>query len=974
MGIQVNPNFIKHAETPIPSLNLIVEHYEHKQTAAKHFHLASENKENVFLVGLKTVPTDSKGVAHILEHTALCGSKNYPVRDPFFMMIRRSLNTFMNAFTSSDWTAYPFASLNKKDFSNLLDVYLDAVFFSNLDELDFCQEGHRVEFEEMENAQSPLVYKGVVYNEMKGAMSSPVSVLWQTLTKYVFPTSTYHYNSGGEPEDIPELSYAELKQFYEMHYHPSNAFLFTYGDIPANEHQARFHERALQHFEKSNAKVIVPTEKRYTSPQYFQETYALDENEPLENKTHVVLGWLLGESSNVKSRLVATLLSSVLLDNGSSPLRFALENTKLGLAPSPLCGLEDSNREMVFMCGLEGTNSENKDSIEAMILQVLQDVADSGVEQSRLDAALHQLELGQKEITGGGYPYGLQLILDMLPVAIHEGDTVSALDLDAEINHLREQSKDPAYFKQLVQELLIDNNHRVCLTLEPDHSLSQQKEEAELKKLQALKSTLDEEQKQAIIDRSIALIKRQEQVDDESILPKVGVEDVPEEMYIASGDDRMIKQMPAGIYQQGTNGIVYQQMIVELPKMDSTLIDVLPLYTRCMTELGSANRSYLETQALMDQVTGGISTYTSLRSNTDDVQKSQAYLIVSGKALARNHTQLSDLLMETFFSTRFDELDRIREIVSQHRSSKENSITGNGHGLAMMAACAGMSPLANLRHELRGMQGIKKLKALDGTLDESVSLANLAERFSAISALLQTAPRQILLVGESSNTEGMFEYQKKTWASIDNDTKDFSAFSLPEIHEKTQQFWVTNTQVNFCAKAYPTVPVNHKDAAALMVLGGFMKNGFLHRVVREQGGAYGGGAGYDSDAGAFRFYSYRDPRLMETLEDFDRSIDWVLSSKHDALKLEEAILGVISSFDKPSSPAGEAKNAFHNRLFGRDKAQRQAFRKAILSVSTEDLKGVTERYLKPDMASTALLSNQATLDELSETSLDIHHL
>ncbi|HFE36890.1 MAG TPA: peptidase M16, partial [Gammaproteobacteria bacterium] len=359
LAIELNKHFIKLTENVVPSLSLTVETYEHKITGARHYHLASSNKENVFLVGLKTVPVNSRGVAHILEHTALCGSKNYPVRDPFFMMIRRSLNTFMNAFTSSDWTAYPFASQNKKDFSNLLDVYLDAVFFSNLDELDFAQEGHRLEFEETENANSPLVYKGVVYNEMKGAMSSPVSVLWQTFTENIFPTNTYHYNSGGDPQEIPDLSYAELKAFYQTHYHPSNAFFFTYGDIPAIEHQTRFHDKVLQHFDKSSANIDVAKETRYTSPKIIEDRYALAENESEEKKTHVVVGWLLGESADAETRLKATLLSSVLLDNGSSPLRYALENTKLGAAPSPLCGLEDSNREMIFMCGIEGANNED---------------------------------------------------------------------------------------------------------------------------------------------------------------------------------------------------------------------------------------------------------------------------------------------------------------------------------------------------------------------------------------------------------------------------------------------------------------------------------------------------------------------------------------------------------------------------------------------------------------------------------------
>ncbi len=974
MAIELNQHFIKQSEKVIPSLSVVVETYEHKVTGAKHFHLASENKENVFLVGLKTVPMDSRGVAHILEHTALCGSKNYPVRDPFFMMIRRSLNTFMNAFTSSDWTAYPFASQNKKDFSNLLDVYLDAVFFSNLDELDFSQEGHRLEFEDMKNTDSPLVYKGVVFNEMKGAMSSPVSVLWQTLTEHVFPTNTYHFNSGGEPEDIPDLTYAELKHFYETHYHPSNAFFFTYGDIPAVEHQNRFQEKVLRHFEKSNADITVPKETRYIAPQIIEKPYALAENESLDNKTHVVLGWLLGESADSETRLKATLLSSVLLDNGSSPLRYALENSKLGQAPSPLCGLEDSNREMIFMCGLEGANNDDSAAIEAMILTVLNDVAENGVEQSRIDAALHQLEMAQKEITGGSYPYGLQLILEMLSVAIHQGDTVSAIDLDEAINQLREQAADPEYFKDAVKALLLNNTHRIRLSLKPDQALAAQKNKAEQAKLAEIKKALTEQEKQTIVDRSVALIKRQEQKDDESILPKVGVEDVPDEMYIATGEVKNVRKISANIYRQGTNGLVYQQLIMEMPQLNDDLLNLLPLYTGCVTELGSAGRSYLETQALMDQVTGGVSVYSSMRTNIDDLQNTQGYLVVSGKALARNQSQLADLIQETFEATRFDELDRMREIVAQQRASRDNSVTGNGHGLAMMASSAGMNPLAKLRHDTRGLTGISVLKALDDSLNESAALEKLAEGFSQIQQLIQTAPKKILLIGEASSVDEMHDYQEKIWSAEENGTVNFKAFSLPGVNEKVNQFWVANTQVNFCSKSYPAVAANHPDSAVFMVLGGFLRNGILHRTIREQGGAYGGGANYDSDAGAFRFYSYRDPRLMETLSDFDQSIEWMLSETHEASSLEEAILGVISAFDKPSSPAGEAKSAYHNDLFGRNKSQRQAIRKKVLSVTIEDLKRIAGQYLASENASTAILSNQAALDGLGDVELEICRL
>jgi Zn-dependent M16 (insulinase) family peptidase len=959
---------------PIESLNLVVEEYRHRKTGAPHYHLVADNPENVFLVALRTVPLDSTGVAHILEHTALCGSEHYPVRDPFFMMIRRSLNTFMNAFTSSDWTAYPFASQNKKDFNNLMDVYLDAVFFSRLHELDFAQEGHRVEFAEADNPDSDLVYKGVVFNEMKGAMSSPTSTLWQTLTKYLFPTTTYHYNSGGDPEHIPDLSYRELKAFYKSHYHPSNAVFMTYGNIPAIEHQQRMHEQALSHFDKLDLHISVSDEKRYHAPLHIQESYAYDEPGDIGDKTHIVMGWLLGRSTNLKQQLEAHLLEGVLLDDGASPLRYALETTDLGSAPSPLCGLEASNREMSFVCGLEGSRAENADGMESLVLQVLQKVADEGVPLERVEAVLHQLELSQREVAGDGYPYGLQLIMECLSSAVHRGDPVAALNLDPALDELRELIHDPAYIPGLVRELLLDNPHRVRLTLTPDAELSARREQAELANLAALKQQLSKQQRLQVVEQARLLVERQQKEDDPSVLPKVGLDDIPPEMHIARGDTGQLDGRPASYYAQGTNGLVYQQLVVDLPQLDDTLLDLLPLYTHTLTQLGCAGRDYLAVQALQTSVSGGMHASSSMRGAIDNVQTIQGHFVLSGKALARNHAPLSELMRDTLLAPRFDELERVRELIAQQRARREQSVTGSGHSLAMMAAGAGFCNGAALAHRLRGLAGIHALKRLDDNLDESEPLQQLAQGFSDIHAQVQAAPVQYLLIAESERIGYAREELQQAWSDQVLSRGGFSAFNPVPVKRQVHDAWLTNTQVNFCAKAYATVPFEHEDAAVLSVLAGFLRNGFLHRVIREQGGAYGGGASHDSDNGVFRFFSYRDPRLEETLDDFDRAVNWLLEEKHEWRLVEEAILGVIGSIDKPGSPAGEARDAFFSQLYGRTPERRQQFRQRVLQVTLEDLQRVGEIYLGPEKASMAVISGPAAEERCRDLGLDVKML
>lgn len=946
----------------IESLGIDVTEFEHKKTGLSHYHIAAEHTENVFLVGLRTVPEDSKGVAHILEHTALCGSERFPVRDPFFMMTRRSLNTFMNAMTSSDWTSYPFASQNRKDFFNLLDVYLDAVFFSRLDPLDFEQEGHRIEFSETGNPDSDLEYKGVVYNEMKGAMSSPVSRLWQSVTKYLFPTTTYHHNSGGEPESIPDLSYAELIEFYQTHYHPSNAVIMTFGDIPAAELQAFFDDKALDRFDKLGTSIEIQDEKRYHSPLRVEEGYDLDQ-EDLNGKTHHVLAWLMGHSNDLEAQLKAHLMSRVLLDNSASPLRYALESTELGSAPSPLCGLEDSNREMSFMCGIEGSEPESADAFEKLVLDTLQKVADEGVPQSMLDAQLHQLELQQREINGDGYPYGLSLIMSSLGAAVNDGDPIAILNLDPVLDKLREEIKKPDFVQSMVKEL-IDNPHRVRLTLRPDNKLAGLRDAAEKAQLAQIKAGLTAAEKTQLIERAAELAERQEQIDDESILPKVTLADVPNEMSVPE-EIPADSALPLTRYDRGTNGLVYQQVIMELPHLSEDEQHLLPLYSYLLTELGCGDRSYQDNQQYQTEVTGGIHGFASVRGAPDNEQDVKGYFTLTGKALLSKQKALLDLLKETLEKARFDELARIREVISQQRTRKEQSITGQGHAFAMMAAAAKMSPAAALAHATKGLESICYYKKLDDELENQTALENLSKQLQKLHAKLQQAPRQFLVVAEEEHQKALQDYLESIW--VDVATAQVEPFALAELRSGVKQAWVTSTQVSFCAKVFPTVTVDHPDSAALTILGDFLRNGYLHKVIREKGGAYGSGAGQDSGDAAFRFFSYRDPRLTETLDDFDGAVSWLLENEHDEQKLEEAILGVVSSIDKPGSPAGEAKQAFHSTLFGRTPEQRKAFRARVLKVTIDDLKHVAETYLLDKEASVAVVTSKEQAEKLAES-------
>ena len=921
----------------IETLDVEVIEYEHRGTGAKHFHLASDHEERVFMVALRTAPEDSSGVAHILEHTALCGSARFPVRDPFFSMLRRSLNTFMNAFTASDYTAYPFASVNQKDFYNLLDVYLDAVFFARLDPLDFAQEGHRVEFSEADNSDSPLVYKGVVLNEMKGDMSSSRAVLWETLNQQLFPTVTYHHNSGGDPAEIPGLTYEAFKAFYEAHYHPSNAVFMTFGAIDVVELQDVLEDRALGHFERSVDHIEVGLEHRLSAPVRHEARYAASEAGDEAPKSQLVMAWLLGESTDLAGLLQANLLSDALLDHSGSPLRRALEAFPMAESVSPLTGLEESHREMSFLCGIEGVSGDAAEAFEAAVLQVITEVAEHGIPLAQLQAVLHQIEMSQREVGGDGMPYGLQLMFSCLSAAIHRGDPVELLDLDAAIETLRKDIEDPEFIKGLARSLLLENQHRVTVTLQPDVNLAQEKADAERARLQMTAQAMSDSERRYVMDQTAALALRQTEVEDLDLLPKVTLKDVPRDHIYPEP----IVTGPVTAYAAGCNGIVYHQLIRELPELSEADWRLLPVLNQVAGELGFGGQDYVAAQNLQQSLTGGISAFASVRASLANVNQAGSFFVLSSRSLARNASKMMTLLNETSQGLRFDETARIAELVRQSNTRKQMGVVNQGHSLAMLAASAAFSKISALNHQLSGLGSLAYFKALVAKIADG-NVASLAADLAELYGRFQQAPQSAMVIADEAQLPELVN------ALLQRGSLTQSGPAQQLIHaEQTalETVYVTETEVNFCAAAYGCPSESSASVASVQVLAAVLRNQYLHAEIREKGGAYGGGASYDAANGLFRLYSYRDPELLKTFSVFDGALDAVRSMKWSSNLIEEAVLGLMSSQDAPGSPAGEARGDFYQQLQGRSHAHRRAHRAALFAVTPESVIDAAEQIL-----------------------------
>ena len=948
--------FILKEKKFIPLLNLEAQVFNENEFNCQHIHLASESTENVFMVAFRTVPQDSKGIAHILEHTALCGSKKFPVRDPFFMMIRRSLNTFMNAFTSSDWTAYPFATMNKKDFDNLLDVYLDSAFFPNLDSLDFAQEGHRLEINDEDN----LEIKGVVYNEMKGAMSSIPSQLWHGLSKYLYPDSTYQYNSGGNPENILELSHEELVNFHKKHYHPSNATFFTFGDMDPSEIQKVVAENVLKNFEPSLEKIEVKNETRIQSPIQRSETY-----NPLpgdDENHHVVLSWLLNESHDPVELLETYLLSNILLDNSASPLRKALESSELGIAPSPLTGLETSHKEIVFAAGLEGVSAGNQTQVENLILNTLNDLMKNGVSKDVIDSSVHQLEIKQREVSGSGMPYGLELMLGCLPACIHRDNPLEILDLDKSFTQLKENLKTDKYLESLIEKHLINNPHRVNYELKPEIGLNEKKEEAIKDFLAEKTKNLSTIEKDEINTLAKDLKNRQDAKDDPGVLPQVTVADIPltRKFPTAIQNDATEKNKDF-YYKTGTNGIVYHSLIYPCEDLNLDQLSATHTYSDLLTDLGLGNKSFEEIQKRQASITGGIgASFILLPGNEAETKKMG--LKITSISLEKNAEAMQELMMETVSNANFANPKRVKEIIEFSSADAEKSLTQGGHSLAMSSAAAQISKRAATNELTSGLTYVNSLKSLKDSVSDDANLNRYIDSLINIQNKISSTPMY-------SFTASSLE-QKELNLGIPSFMSEMQFNN--QVLAPTQQKelgWITGSQVCFCAEAFPTVNGSHPDAPILSVLATVLRNGYLHSAIREKGGAYGAGASHDSKAQVFLFYSYRDPKCKETFTEFSNSRQWALDNI-SAAQLEEGILGVISSIDKPMSPAGEAGNDFMNLIQGKSQDDRLKFRARVKDCKLSDLNEMAAKYFN-SQSKKAVLAGESFQEALEDQGFEI---
>ena len=941
------------------------------QSGARHIHVSRDDDNHSFTVIFPTVPQDSSGVAHILEHIVLAGSQKYPTKDPFFSMISRSLNTFMNAFTSSDWTAYPFSTRNEADYFNLLGVYLDAAFFPLLTPWTFLREGHRLEYADPADANSKLGLQGIVYNEMKGAMSSPSSVMMKLLGKALYPDLTYAHNSGGDPESIPNLTHQGLKAFHAKHYHPSNAYFYTYGNMALERHLEFIAREALSRFEPRTMDTAIPNQPRFEAPRAASGSFPSSET---EHQAQVSLAWVTVPSFDSYRTLEMSILSDVLLGNAAAPLRVALIDSGLGASLSDGTGFNPEFREAMFSAGLKDTDPQSADQIEQIVLSTLEELANKGLSESALESSLHQLELSRKEVSNAGFPYSLKVFFQFASAWMYGGDPLSALQFNADLERLAENRKTPNYFGHLIRRELLDNPHRVRIVLTPDTALAAHKLEDEEGLVAALEQNLSETDRGKVVSDALELLRMQDAEDDGSeLLPSLALSDIRTEVPEVAIEHKTVNGATVGLCAQPTNGLLYVDVRLETGHLSEEQQDLLPLYTYALTKSGAGDLDYLEVARELEAVTGGVGASVGLTPIPDSLERAGEHFSLSGKAVARNGVPLLELMGKFLTAPQFD-VGRLYQLLKQQRTGKQAGVVQNGSRYASMLAAAQLSSASALNERQSGLSLLERLKSTVGE-DES-SVEPLLGEFAELSRALLSGKASVLVTAEQSvldslelggllkplqNREPRTENREPSSRVLDK-----AAPIGPICLARKPRARTTDVPVSYNAQAFQCVPYSHPDSPALFALAQLLTANYTLRELREKGGAYGGSASYSPQSGIFTFSSYRDPHIERSYGVFRGALEFVNSDEIGQTELEEALIRSGGALDPLTSPDTLGRSRFFSDLAGYSREVQEAFRKRLVAVTLEDVKRVASSYLKEENSAVALISNPDKVKEVQE--------
>ena len=926
-------------ETHIPEINSLARLYRHNKTGAELLSIINDDENKSFGITFRTPSEDSTGVAHIMEHSVLCGSRKYPVKEPFIELVKGSLNTFLNAMTFSDKTTYPVASTNLQDFYNLVDVYLDAVFFPLIPEHTLAQEGWHYE---LDNPDAPLEFKGVVFNEMKGAYSSPDNRLGTVIEQSLFPDHPYQYDSGGDPEVIPNLTYAQFKQFHETYYHPSNAHIYFYGDDDPKK-RLELLEQYLETFDRLEVHSEVPLRAPFDEPR--RAEYPYDAGEDTDKKAMTSVNWVLAPHTNRERALAFGMLSHILSGTPASPLRKTLIDS--GLGEDVTGGLDNQIQQMVFSAGLKGLDDENAGKVETLVLDTLQKLADDGLDPHAVEASLNTFEFRLRENNTGGYPRGLALMMRTLASWNYGGDPIEPLGFEEPLQAIKAKvAAGEPYFENLIRTYLLDNPHRTTVLLKPDTEYRAQIESAERTRLDARRATMTDADVQAVIAQAQTLKHLQETPDSPealATLPFLKLSDLEKE----------IRRVPTEIYpDQGlqtlhhdlfTNGIVYLDVAFNLRTLPQALLPYYPLFSDGLIQMGTHTEDFVTVIQRIGRKTGGLYASTFL-SNTYNSPHAQAWLVMRGKSTVAQTPDLLAILRDVLLTVNFDNRDRFRQLVLESKSSMEASLVPGGHGVVSRRLRAHFDEAGWLGETMGGLTQLFFLRQLAQDIEND--WAGVLEKLETIRTTLINQGNMIANVTLDADNWKTVHAELRAligdMPSLGTTNAEAGTGSWSPTVFPTHEGFTIPAQVNYVGKGTNLYTLGYQQHGSANVIRKYLGTTWLWEKVRVQGGAYGGFANWDRLSGVWSYGSYRDPNLLGTLDNYDGTSNFLRSLNLSGDELTKAIIGTISDLDGYQLPDAKGYSAFIRHLIGITDENRQQLRDEVLGTTQADFRAFAD--------------------------------
>jgi presequence protease len=921
-------------EENIPELNSVAKLYVHKKTGARLLSVINDDENKVFSINFRTTPRDSTGVPHIMEHSVLNGSEKYPVKEPFVELLKGSLATFVNAMTYPDKTVYPVASQNVQDFYNLIDVYMDAVLHPLIGEQTLMQEGWHYE---IEDPNAPLTYKGVVFNEMKGAYSSPDGILEKRVIESLFPKHIYGVDSGGDPQHIPDLTYENFRSFWETYYHPSNAFLYFYGnDDP--EMRLNLMEGYLKGYKKKKVRSLVPLAKPFKRPKKLEFAYDAGGDTDIDNKYYFVINWKLPDTSDPVLNFSLRILGHILIGTPASPLRKALMASGLGEDLAGL-GTETDLRHILFSTGLKGTRKRSARKIETLIFDTLEKLVSEGIDPDTIAASMNTIEFRLRENNTGGYPVGLALLLRVLTTWIHDEDPFKLLAFEGPLNEIKRRlAGDPRYFEKLIRAHLLDNNHRTILRLTPDPELARRTDEEEKSRLAKVRESLRESQVAELVENTQKLKLRQETPDSADALeslPVLKLVDLERKNKSIPIEELGLQDAKVLYHDLFTNGIVYLDLGFDLHALPMNLLPLTDIFARALLEMGTDKEDYVKLSQRIGKSTGGIHG-SAITATTLGSRESVAKLMLRGKATVSHTAELLSILKDILLSANFDNRERLKQIVLEEKAGLESALVPSGHAFVNQRLRAQFSESGWAQDQMSGIGYLFALRELATDIDKRWK--SVLKRLEAIREALINRNNLIVNVTLDGKNWETFKPQLEAFlASLPARKVELSPFDVHPTHRK--EGLTIPAQINYVGKGANLYDLGYEYDGSAEVVTGYLRLAYLWEKIRVQGGAYGAFAVFDDASGIFTFLSYRDPNVAATLENYDKAAAFLKSLDRSRLsdnELTKAIIGAVRNMDAYQLPDAKGYTSMLRHLTGRTDEVRQEIREEILSTNGED--------------------------------------